>query len=221
MADATAADYAWFEEKYGDSLWASGFCLTFVRDLSPEEAFRRVGVAGRPADDPGKTSDARPIAAYAAIGGAVLLEDEGRAGTLTEVTRRLSAGTVTAAVCHDAEDGPQFLFAADGHLVTGFEPGAPDGRWGASPDRLLPQMRALDLPTDHDDAGEPAEGVADHHADHHAHHYADDMAPDTDEDTAADALLAAMALAERVTGVRLTWRHLARPALVGSAAHLY
>ncbi|MEV6983269.1 DUF6461 domain-containing protein [Sphaerisporangium sp. NPDC051017] len=214
MADATAADYAWFEEKYGDSLWTSGFCLTFVRDLTPEDAFRRLAVAGRPADDPGKTSDAHPITAYTAIGGAVLLEDEGRAGTLAEVTRRLSAGTVTATVYLDAEDGPQFLFAADGHLVTGFEPGLPDGRWGPSPDRLLPQMRAVGLPTGHDDADPPGEDTA------------VGITADMDDDTATGAgpdtaVLAAMALAERVTGVRLTWRHLARPALAGSAAHLY
>ncbi|GII84295.1 hypothetical protein Ssi03_22850 [Sphaerisporangium siamense] len=208
MADATAADYAWFEEKYGDSLWVSGFCLTFVRGLSPEEAFARIGVTsatatahpvspdlaapGHPAA-PDVAADGRPIAAYAAAGGTVLLEDGGRAGTLAEVTRRLSAGTVTAAVHLDADDGRQFVFAADGQVVAGYEPGLPTAPWGASPG-LLPSPDGV--------APAPSGDLAD--------------LPSADL-----AVLAAFALAERVTGVRLTWRHLARPALTGSAAHLY
>ncbi|GII66352.1 hypothetical protein Skr01_64370 [Sphaerisporangium krabiense] len=221
MADATAADYAWFEEKYGDSLWVSGFCLTFVRGLSPEEAFARIGVPGTPWNPPEGTApdphsapgivshpavaasgyptapdvaaDGRPIAAYAAVGGTVLLEDGGRAGTLAEVTRRLSAGTVTAAVHLDARDGRQFVFAADGQVVAGYEPGLPTAPWGASPGLL---------PSPDGEAAAPAGDLAD--------------VPPADL-----AVLSAIALAERVTGVRLTWRHLARPALTGSAAHLY
>jgi hypothetical protein len=193
MSSGTAADYAWFDEKYGDSLCVSGFCLTFVRDLSPEEAFRRLGVTAEQVDDPDEPFTDHQISAHPAFGGTVLLEENGYAGTMTEVTRRLSPGTAMAAVFLNVNAHQQFVYAADGHLITGFEPDGPDARWGADPDRLLGFMRDLGMPTDEADL-------------------------DEDDD---DPILTAFALAERATGVRVTADHLLRPALVGSAGHLY
>ncbi|GAA3826456.1 hypothetical protein GCM10022226_53980 [Sphaerisporangium flaviroseum] len=195
MSGATAADYAWFEEEFGDSLCVSGFCLTFVRDVSPEEALHRIGVTAEQAKDVHKIPAEHLVTAYAVIGGTVLLEEEGYAGTLVEVTRRLSAGTIMAAVYHDGNLDRQFLYSADGHLITGFAPDGPGARWGGDPDRLVVQMRQLGMPT--------AGSLRD------------------DDHERADPLLTALALAERATGVRLTRDHLTGPALMGSAEHLY
>ncbi|MFC4534684.1 DUF6461 domain-containing protein [Sphaerisporangium dianthi] len=194
MNGATAADYAWFDEEYD----GRPFCLTFVRDVDPEEALRRIGVTPGPAAEVDWASFGdHPIAAYPAIGGAALLEYNGYAGTLAEAVRLLSAGTVMAAVFVNVNADQQFVFAADGLLVTGFEPDGSDERWGADPDRLLPQMLDLGMPTKDEEA---------------------DAALDDDE---YDPVLTVMALAERATGVRVTRGHLAGPALAGSAAHLY
>ncbi|WP_405140731.1 DUF6461 domain-containing protein [Sphaerisporangium sp. NBC_01403] len=211
MSGATAADYAWLGDYDGYS-GDSGFCVTFVHDLSPEEAFRRIGVTpAERAGDPFGPSLDRPIAACAAIGGTVLVETGGYAGTLAEVTRRLSEGTVTAAV-HRGLD-PQFVYAADGQLVTGFEPDAPYLRWGRHPDRLLAHMRELGMPTGEDELHDQQDddGRNDGH----------DESDESTDAGADDPVIAAVALAERATGVRVTAAHLARPALVGSAAHLY
>ncbi|WP_214412286.1 DUF6461 domain-containing protein [Sphaerisporangium fuscum] len=197
MSGATAADYAWFDEKYGESLCVTGFCLLFVRQVSPEEAFRRVGVTAEPVEPSGWSLQEHPLAAYPAVGGSVLLEAGGRMGTLVEVTRRLSAGTVMATVFLGVDDQRQFLYAADGRLVTGFETDGPDSRWGDAPDRLADQMREIGIPVDEKDVD------------------------DRLDDEEFDPVLAAMALAERATGVRVTAAHLGRPALVGSARHLY
>lgn len=199
MSGPTAADYAWFDDEFGESLCVSGFCLTFVHDLSPEEAFERLGITPEKAETLDWGMVDHPVAAYAAIGGTVLLEDSGYAGTLTEVTRRLSAGTAMAAVFLDVESHQQFLYAADGHLVTGFETDGPDQRWGRAPDRLLDQMRELGMPLDEEAVEAYLDGG----------------------DDGYDPVLTAFALAERATGVRVTAGHLRRPPLVGSARHLY
>ncbi|MGW4640608.1 DUF6461 domain-containing protein [Sphaerisporangium sp. NPDC004334] len=192
MNGATAADYAWFDEEYEG--WP--FCLTLVKDVDPEEALRRIGVTPLPGSELEQVHDF-PIAACPAIGGTALLEYNGFAGTLAEVIRRLSPGTVMAAVFLNVNADQQFVFAADGRLVTGFEPDGSDARWGDDPDRLLPQMLDLGMPTKDEEA---------------------DAALDDDD---YDPILTVMALAERATGVRVTHEHLRRPAFAGSAAHLY
>ncbi|GII78584.1 hypothetical protein Sru01_35660 [Sphaerisporangium rufum] len=133
MSDATASDYAWFTETYRGSLCVSGFCLTLVRDLSPAEVLARIGGTG--AGDP-------PLHAYAAAGGAALLEPAGHAGTLAETTRLLSRGTATATVALDAAGALSFLYAVDGRLVTGLADGGTT-RFGAAPDRLRHQLREI------------------------------------------------------------------------------
>ncbi|GGL02652.1 hypothetical protein Sme01_19730 [Sphaerisporangium melleum] len=197
MSDATAADYAWFDEEFGESFGSLGFCLTFVRDLDPEEALRRLGVTPRPVTA-ADLATPETITAGPAIGGCTLLEVNGFAGTLTEVVRRLSAGTVTAAVFVNVNRDQQFVFAADGRAVTCFEPDGSDERWGDDPDRLLPQMLALGMPTKEDEA-EAA----------------------LDDDEGDDPIITALALAERATGVRVTRDHLHALTLAGSVSHLY
>ncbi|MGW0193500.1 DUF6461 domain-containing protein [Nonomuraea sp. NPDC003201] len=52
MSGATAADYAWLAEECTGDDGEAGLCLTFVRGLPPDEAFRRIGAVPRrrPAD---------------------------------------------------------------------------------------------------------------------------------------------------------------------------
>ncbi|MEV6867620.1 DUF6461 domain-containing protein [Streptosporangium subroseum] len=191
MSAATADDYAWFDER-DDALNVIGFCITFVHGLTPEETFRRLGITGKPWTD-SEGFDPNTVTAGTLDGGTVLVEVSGFAGILDGVAERLSADTRTAAVYLSVNADQRFVHAADGQVVTGFETDGPDDRHGADPDRLLSHMLDLGMPVD-------------------------DADPDDDW---GDPILTAFALAERVTGVRLTPAALDSPSLVGSTAHLY
>ncbi|MFI6599846.1 DUF6461 domain-containing protein [Nonomuraea sp. NPDC050536] len=183
-------DYAWFDEQ--DGALAIGFCITFVRGLTPAEAFVRLDIT--PEEDAGAEDlfDEGAITASTVEGGTILVEPNGFAGTLDTVAKRLSTGTVIASVFLNVNADQQFVHAADGQVVTQFEPDYPGDRSGTDPDRLLPFMIELGMPTD-------------------------DV--DTDEDW-GDPILTAFALAERATGVRLTPQAIDEPELIGSTANL-
>ncbi|GAA2901551.1 hypothetical protein GCM10020220_108620 [Nonomuraea rubra] len=66
MDSASPMSYAWFVEEYRRDSDLIG--VTFVRGLSPEGALRRIGAT------PGDISREVGIAAYAADGGAVLID---------------------------------------------------------------------------------------------------------------------------------------------------
>ncbi|MEO3855131.1 DUF6461 domain-containing protein [Acrocarpospora sp. B8E8] len=190
MSSAVAEDYAWFDEH--DSGLAEAFCVTFVRGLTPQQAFDRLGVA--PDDDPDDDGfyEEGVMAASAVDGGTILIEFNGFQGILATVTGPLSVGTVTAAVFCNVNLDQQFVHAADGRVVTSFEPDYPGSRSGIDENRLLTHMVELGMPTEDVD----------------------------DADDWGDPIHTAFALAERVTGVRLTPEAIDNPALIGSIAHL-
>jgi hypothetical protein len=174
---AVAADYAWFVRECEEH--SDGFCATFVRGLSPEEAFRRIGAI------PDDISGDWGIEARAASGGTVLI-DYGYA-MLSEL---ISRGTTAATVFTNGSLDEDFVYSVDGVVVTKFEPHSPDWRRGSDPDRLLAQMREVGILLDEEATGDLR-------------------------------ITRALALAERVTGVRLSPAHYALPVVVGSVDHLY
>ncbi|WP_204017909.1 DUF6461 domain-containing protein [Sphaerimonospora thailandensis] len=133
-------------------------CVTYVRDLSPAEAFARMDVTIDPEAEPGCDP---AIAVFRVEGGVILVEPNGFAGILDEVICRLSKGTVAASVFFNVNLDQNFVYAEDGVVTTQFEPDQPDARSGSDPDRLLEQMRTLDMETDSDlnKAAELAESV--------------------------------------------------------------
>jgi Family of unknown function (DUF6461) len=197
MAEATAADYAWFNHHR----LREAYCFSFVRGLDEAEVLRRVG---------GERSRPRPLTAAQAAelsssfqagypqlvlvtragGWAVAVEDNGWEGSRPEVLRALSDGTRAVSVYRNVNAFGQFSHAADGELLVQFEPLFPRRRWGTRPDLLLPQMRAVGLD------------------------------PDRDEPPYEDIDTAALALAERVTGVRLDPSMLEGPLLAAEVAPL-
>ncbi|GAA0994897.1 hypothetical protein GCM10009555_088140 [Acrocarpospora macrocephala] len=181
-----ADDYAWFDDH--DSGLAESFCVTFVRGLTPREAFDRLGVVP---DSEADDSYEEAICASAVAGGTILIEFNGFAGTSDTVAGLLSPGTVTAAVFGNINLDRQFVYSADGQVVTEFEPDFPGSRSGTDPDRLLAHMAALGMPTEDVDAG-----------------------------GWGNPIHTALALAERVTGVRLTPEAIDHATLIGSSSHL-
>ncbi|MEV6866618.1 DUF6461 domain-containing protein [Streptosporangium subroseum] len=191
MSGATAADYAWFNEQYGESLGVSGFCITFVKDLTPLETFNQIGVTGEESDDVDDIDgfDEYPISASTAVGGTILVEEGGYACSLSDVAKRLSRDTVTATVFRNVNFDQTFIQAENGSVVLTFDPDRPYDR-SCHSDRMLSHMRDLGMPLEESDA------------------------PD------ANYILTAFALAERATGVRLLPTHIEEPALFGTTEHL-
>ncbi|MGJ6969676.1 DUF6461 domain-containing protein [Streptosporangium sp. G11] len=134
----TSADYAWFIEEYEKESDLIG--VTFVRDLSPEEALRRIGAI------PGDISREWAVEAYAADGGAVLVDYH-----CYEPPQALSRGTETASLVTGITVDEDFAYSVDGVVVTRFAPFFPIDRQGSDPDRLLGHMRDLGMPLEEEE----------------------------------------------------------------------
>ncbi|MGX6600927.1 DUF6461 domain-containing protein [Micromonosporaceae bacterium Da 78-11] len=184
---ATAGDYVEFEES---SRLSEVYALTWVRDRSPEDVV--VALGARPlgrhtwpvdgwVDLPGSTRDEAVLAVTPIAGWAVVVEDMS-ANTVDEaMVKRLSAGTRLVTTYYNFEADGYFVLADDGVVQVDFDPSYPISRTGGKPDLLLADMRAvgLDLSGRNLDPADPA--------------YRD-----------VPYLAAALALAERITGIRLT-----------------
>jgi Family of unknown function (DUF6461) len=187
VAEATAADYAWFKD-----YWPCGaYCITLVRGLDEVEVLRRFGgersqprtlTVGEAGELSRSFHAGYPQIVLAARSGgwAVALEDNGWEGWRPEVLRALSGGTQAVSVFYNGSEG-YFSYAVDGEVLVQFELLFPQRRWGSQPDLLLSQMRTIGL---NPDWHEPPHGELD---------------------------TAALALADRLSGVHLDPRVLDGP----------
>ncbi|MGW7478663.1 DUF6461 domain-containing protein [Nonomuraea muscovyensis] len=153
MGGATAATYAWLCEEFTDGTDETWLCAGFVRDLSPREALRRIHVT------PGSPSESgQGIAAYAADGGAVLIE-YGLAESVYVKAPLLSTGTAVASVYMNIKnDG--FTYCVDGRQITRFSLYAYSLRKGSDPDRLQADVEDLGLDVDGNQLGFPDDPVS-------------------------------------------------------------
>jgi hypothetical protein len=187
VAEATAADYGWFKD-----YWPCGaYCITLVRGLDEVEVLRRFG---------GERSQPRTLT----VGEAGELSRSFHAGYPQIVLAARSGGWAVALedngwegwrpeVLRALSGGTQavsvfyngsegyFSYAVDGEVLVQFELLFPQRRWGSQPDLLLSQMRTIGL---NPDWHEP---------------------PHSELDTAA------LALADRLSGVHLDPRVLDGP----------
>jgi Family of unknown function (DUF6461) len=197
VAEATAADYAWVDDHW----LREAFCITLVRGLDEAELLRRFGgERSRPrmltAAEAGELSMSfhagypQIILATRRAGWAVAVEDNGWEGSRPEVLRALSRGTQAVSVYRNVNALGCFSDAVDGEVLVQFEPLFPQRRWGSQPDLLLPQMRAVGLD------------------------------PDWHEPPYGELDAAALALAERVTGVHLEASMLEGPLAAAEIAPL-
>ncbi|GAA3309954.1 hypothetical protein GCM10020219_014630 [Nonomuraea dietziae] len=180
-----AATYEWLYQEFTDGVGETWLCVSFVQDMSPEEALRRIGVIpGSPL-----VGDGFGVAACRTRGGTVLIED-GWAGIVYDKSDLLSEGSSAAAV-QVTINRADFAFYEGGRLITTFGLYGYRYREGTDPDRLAADVVELGMVIDGDEPG-------------------------FDEPTSA-----ALALAERATGVHLPRAGYGRTALVGSTEHLY
>ncbi|MGW4406621.1 DUF6461 domain-containing protein [Nonomuraea sp. NPDC004702] len=142
MGGATSADYAWLSDRWTDGVGTTVLCITFVRDLSPADALRRIKVT------PGTHGDFN-VAAYAARGGTVLADTGWATKYVSNLAEPLSLGTAVAMVFADVEDS-DFTYRVNDRLITTFGLYGYRYREGDDPDRLLADVRELGLYDDGD-----------------------------------------------------------------------
>ncbi|MFF7563535.1 DUF6461 domain-containing protein [Streptomyces pseudovenezuelae] len=183
----TAADYGWLKERH--QLLLDAYCLTLVRDLTPEELLRALGAEGRRRIVgvnalSGPSSEAsglgRFVGAAPVDGWALMVEFNGYLGVTDELMRPLSRGRRVVSHFLNVNAVDRFRWYEDGDLRLGFQPLFADERYGSRPDELLAEMResGFDL-TERDEDG--------------------------DYDDYYESLTgASFALAHRLTGIRVT-----------------
>ncbi|MFI7041830.1 DUF6461 domain-containing protein [Microbispora rosea] len=138
------SDYDWLDD--------DAFCATFVRGLTPHEALARLGIEVFDGDDEEGEIDEGLISARLAEGGTILSEWNGFAGTLDEVLRPLSAGTVTASVFVNVNMVASFEHYVDGRSVLSFDPLFPGDEDGLPEDYLADRVE-LGLVGDESEGG--------------------------------------------------------------------
>jgi hypothetical protein len=185
---ATAADYEWIEQ----SALSGAYCLTLARELSPEAFLARIGAEAdrrytglRELVQPSmalwegeEAGESLLMAVTVATGEggswALGVEINGFLGVSEELIVPLSMDT-TVVSHYESQAGPnRFYWLQDGDILLHFLPLDPAEREGSAPDAAIDAMREVGF----------------------------DLAEDSDSIGISTA--AAFALAERLTGVRVT-----------------
>ncbi|MFC7307786.1 DUF6461 domain-containing protein [Streptomyces monticola] len=197
---ATAADYRWLKERF--SGLAEAYCLSLVRDRTPDELLSHIGatpyihVKGveellEPAYDAWDEHDGEQLfVAVARLGDwTLMVEPNGYLGAFGEVLGPLSRGTTAVSHFRNVNALDHFHWYEDGELRLHFEPLFAFERDGSTPDALTDVMRDVGF----------------------------DLS-DGDERDYSLHTEAVFALAERLTGVRLTAELLATVEFTGALA---
>ncbi|GAA3820821.1 hypothetical protein GCM10022226_46460 [Sphaerisporangium flaviroseum] len=210
-AEATADSYAWITHEAYAGMLISGLSVIFVRDRDHASLLGALGLP-MPVDEAGMLTPAGLSVAsvYTHPAGSIMVERTGYVGALRAVMESLSTGAVAASVTRTFETDMLFAYAENGEVISAFNVDEPASRRGRSPDAIAAHIADLGFPTfDYDLEDE-------------------DEREDEDEDIYAAehgkrllALCCALALATRLTGLRLTEEQLAAPLPQYSISSLY
>ncbi|MFG1948422.1 DUF6461 domain-containing protein [Nonomuraea sp. NPDC048826] len=139
------------------------FCVSFVRDVSPEEVLRRFGVDEdtmeevtfdeldeRSADT--MREDAAGFIGAARVGDWTVVVEPGgwQLAVDASIYGRVSRGTEVVSVCRHDYAQDTFAYIVDGVPVVSFDPMCPNHRAGSDPDRFVAKMREVGLDPGHD-----------------------------------------------------------------------
>ncbi|MFD8564559.1 DUF6461 domain-containing protein [Streptosporangium canum] len=153
MSGAMAATYEWLYREFTDDADGTWLYATFIRDLSPQDAMRRIGVTPGPLGASGFG-----VAACEARGGTVLVEC-GWAGIIYDMAGPLSMGTSAAAVLATIKN-EDFTYCVDGRSVTTFSLYCYSLREGSDPGRLQADVEELGMNVDGDQLEFPDDPVS-------------------------------------------------------------
>lgn len=188
----SAADYAWVGQWVEDM--SQAYCLTLARGLTPAQFLERLGAQIEAPSRTGLELSVPSFEAWDRYQGQALLigvttvrgtdaewalglEENGFLGVTPEAIVPLSAGTTVVSHHRNVGTGDDFYWVEDGDIRLYFQPESPAWREGSTPDAVAEQMRqaGFDLREDAEYNEEPYVRTG-----------------------------AAFALAEQLTGVRLT-----------------
>ncbi|MEU6013633.1 DUF6461 domain-containing protein [Streptomyces sp. NPDC047515] len=186
MYEATAQDYLWFDEHF--PFLAEAYCVTLVRGLTPDSLLTRLGATGvRRVTGMGDLTESaygtwsdhdgdRLFVGVTGVGEwALMVEPNGYLGISDEIVGPLSRGTTAVSHFRNINAVDHFNWYEDGGRRLHFEPLFAYARDGSDPDGCVDTMRAAGF----------------------------DLSDDEERDYNLHTE-AAFALAERLTGVRLT-----------------
>ncbi|MFJ4203192.1 DUF6461 domain-containing protein [Streptomyces sviceus] len=184
----TATDYAWLKERY--EFLMEAYCVTLVRDITPEGLLGELGAdrRGRIVGVDGLSGPSYELSApyllfvgaTAVAGWTLMVEFNGYLGVTDQAMLPVSRGRRVVSHFLNVNAVDRFCWYEDGDLRLHFEPLFADERYGSRPDELLTEMResGFDL------------AERDENGDHDAYY--------------AALTGASFALAQRLTGIRLT-----------------
>lgn len=149
---ATASDYRWVENF---RLWPIGaYCLTFARGLSSAETLDRLEAKDRVSLQGADAVLERAQETWSTYGGAqlfvavtragdssVMFEENGFIGVTRSVMTPVSEGTSTVSHFRNINAHDQFLWLENGELALSFEPLFPYRRSGTRADDITPEMQ--------------------------------------------------------------------------------
>ncbi len=143
------------------------YCVSFVRDLSPEEVLRRFGVDESTMEEvtfdeldersaESLMDDAAGYIGAVKVGDWTLVIEPGgwKLAVDSEIMARVSRGTEVVSVCRHDYASDTFAHIVDGQPVVWFDPMLPDARSGNDPDRFIKEMREVGLDPDYDIDGD-------------------------------------------------------------------
>jgi hypothetical protein len=139
------------------------YCVSFVRDLSPEEVLRRFGVDEETMEEvafdeldyrsvESMRDDAAGYIGAARIGDWIVVIEPGGWQIAVDHTiyARVSRGTEVVSVCRHNYAEDTFAYIIDGTPVVSFDPMYPEERSGSDPDRFVTKMHEVGLDPNHD-----------------------------------------------------------------------
>ncbi|WP_219503798.1 DUF6461 domain-containing protein [Nonomuraea ceibae] len=167
---AAAADYDWFYDQF-PSLWEA-YCITLVENVAPEDAVTRLGartedVVARFSDwtdnvpsgvsfgdltgaaysgpGPSGTWDGHFFGAASIGDWCLIVEPNGFMGATPEVIKPLSAGTRLVSHFRNVNGVKDFCWVEDSEIRLMFEPPFAADRFGSDPDGAVAAMRRAGL----------------------------------------------------------------------------
>lgn len=152
---ATAAEYSWIDS-WANGLLTVGYCVILINELSPATVLDRLDVTERAVIKGAAATNGPALAAWDNHGGrgcyvavtevsgwALMVEINGWLGSDPAVLVPLSAGTTIVSHYRNVNALDQFTWVEDGSIRVRFEPLFPTVRSGAAPADIELAMRAV------------------------------------------------------------------------------